>query len=168
MTYFDDLIDEDDSKEIKELDLAVSNLESKYSHRGLQFETGFLGSVPVQAYGHLDGMRFYFRFRHDSARLDLGVYNAEKEEADYQRDLENERVRKEQATKDLADGKITEMDYMFWTMSNAYKVEESNKDYYPNPVLKSVSVHGYTGEPYAGTLNGKEAEDLFSQLADRL
>lgn len=168
MSYFDDVTDLDDSEEFKELDLAVSNLESKYFHRGLQFETGFLGSVPVQAYGHLDGMRFYFRFRHDIARLDLGVYNAEKEEADYQRDLEHERIRKEKAAKDLAAGEITEMDYMFWTMSTAVKVEEDNKDYYPNPVLKSVSIHGYTGDSYAGTLNGSEAEDLFSQLADRL
>lgn len=168
MSYFDDLTDVDDSKEANELDLAVSNLESKYSHRGLQFESGFLGSLPVQAYGHLDGMRFYFRFRHDSARLDLGVYDAEKEEADYQRDLKNEQVRKEQADKDLAAGEITEMDHMFWTMSTASKVEEDDENYYPNPVLKSVSIHAYTGEPYAGWLDGKQAEDLFSQLADRL
>jgi hypothetical protein len=168
LSYFDDLTDVDDSKEENELALAVSNLESKYSHRGLQFEIGFIGSVPVQAYGHLDGMRFYFRFRHDSARLDLGLYDAEKEEADYQRDLEHERSRKEKAEKDLAAGEISEMDYMFWTMSTASKVEESNKDYYPNPVLKSVSIHAYTGEPYAGWLDGKQAEDLFSRLADRL
>lgn len=154
--------------EQKELDIAISNLESKYSHRGLRFETPFLGSVPVQAYGHLDGMRFYFRFRHDAARLDLGVYDAEQEEADYQRDLKNEQLRKEKAEQELAAGKISDYDYMFLTMSSAVKTEEDDKDYYPNPVLKSVSIHSYTGDQWAGWLDGKQAEELFSKLADRL
>jgi hypothetical protein len=53
-------------------DSTVSFLEKKFADRGLRFTSTFEGTDPVQAYGHLDGLRFYFRFRYDSASLVLG------------------------------------------------------------------------------------------------
>lgn len=49
----------------------ASLLEEKYKHRGLRFD-GFGGSHPVQADGEIDGEEFYFRFRGDSATLEVG------------------------------------------------------------------------------------------------
>lgn len=53
----------------------VASLEEKYSDRGLQFTSPFEGFAPIQAYGHLDGKRFYFRLRGGDASLRVGVYD---------------------------------------------------------------------------------------------
>lgn len=56
-------------------DEAVTVLEGKYADRGLKFTSPFEGLAPIQAYGHLDGKRFYFRLRGGSASLRVGVYD---------------------------------------------------------------------------------------------
>lgn len=50
----------------------VERLEAKYAEHGLRFDSGFAGSVPVQASGRIGRRYFYFRFRHDSAPLSIG------------------------------------------------------------------------------------------------
>lgn len=56
-------------------DKEVTVLEEKYSDRGLKFTSPFEGLAPIQAYGHLDGKRFYFRLRGGDASLRVGVYD---------------------------------------------------------------------------------------------
>lgn len=56
-------------------DEVVTVLEGKYADRGLKFTSPFEGLAPIQAYGHLDGKRFYFRLRGGSASLRVGVYD---------------------------------------------------------------------------------------------
>lgn len=56
-------------------DKEVTILEEKYSDRGLKFTSPFEGLAPIQAYGHLDGKRFYFRLRGGDASLRVGVYD---------------------------------------------------------------------------------------------
>lgn len=63
------------------LDEVVTILEEKYSDRGLRFTSPFEGLAPIQAYGHLDGKRFYFRLRGGEASLRVGVYDKEIEVA---------------------------------------------------------------------------------------
>lgn len=53
----------------------VALLEEKYADRGLKFTSPFEGLAPIQAYGHLDGNRFYFRLRGGDASLKVGVYD---------------------------------------------------------------------------------------------
>lgn len=62
-------------------DEAATSLEEKYSHRGLRFTSSFEGLAPIQAYGHLDGNRFYFRLRGGAASLKVGVYDKDIEVA---------------------------------------------------------------------------------------
>lgn len=50
-------------------------LEEKYAERGLIFTSSFEGLAPIQAYGYLDGMRFYFRLRGGEASLRVGEYD---------------------------------------------------------------------------------------------
>jgi hypothetical protein len=52
-------------------DDVVSFLEAKYAAVGLKIKS-VGGFVPVQAEGNVDGKFFYFRFRHDNARLMVG------------------------------------------------------------------------------------------------
>lgn len=56
-------------------DKEVTILEEKYADRGLKFTSPFEGLAPIQAYGHLDGKRFYFRLRGGEASLRVGVYD---------------------------------------------------------------------------------------------
>lgn len=58
---------------------SVAALEEKYADRGLVFTSPFEGFAPIQAYGHLDGKRFYFRLRGGEASLKVGVYDLAKE-----------------------------------------------------------------------------------------
>jgi hypothetical protein len=57
----------------------VQVLEKLYAHRGLKFTTVFEGLEPVQAYGDIDGMRFYFRERGNISSLKVGQYDVELE-----------------------------------------------------------------------------------------
>lgn len=65
-------------------------LEEKYADRGLKFTSAFEGFAPIQAYGHLDGKRFYFRLRGGDASLRVGVYDLAVEIAE--KKLRNERL----------------------------------------------------------------------------
>jgi hypothetical protein len=56
-------------------DNEVKTLEAKYADRGLVFTSPFEGFAPIQAYGHLDGKRFYFRLRGGEASLRVGIYD---------------------------------------------------------------------------------------------
>lgn len=57
---------------LKENETSVEYLEKKYAHRGLKIDGCFWKSCPTQAFGVIDGMIFYFRFRHDYAALEIG------------------------------------------------------------------------------------------------
>lgn len=64
-------------------------LEGKYADRGLVFTSPFEGANLVQAFGHLDGMRFYFRLRGGEASMRVGVYDRSIEEGKVQRHRES-------------------------------------------------------------------------------
>lgn len=50
-------------------------LEEQFNKRGLQFTSPFEGLSLIQAYGYLDGQRFYFHLRNGNASLCVGVYD---------------------------------------------------------------------------------------------
>jgi hypothetical protein len=58
---------------------AADILENLYKHRELKFTSVFEGYVPVQAYGLIDGMLFYFRKRGGVYSLKVGLYDLEVE-----------------------------------------------------------------------------------------
>lgn len=50
-------------------------LEEQFYSRGLQFTAPFEGLSLMQAYGYLDGQRFYFHLHKGNASLCVGVYD---------------------------------------------------------------------------------------------
>lgn len=152
-------------------DKVCSSLEAKYAKENLKFTVPFSGGYPVQAYGELKGMRFYFRFRHDSASLHLGIYNQAVEDEDYEKQELFKKERQEKAEQEFAAGQISQQDYDFSLLLEGRETPRTSpnaKDYYPNPKLVSASVSGYTGEAYAGDLDSVQAEDVFSKLVEKI
>jgi hypothetical protein len=75
----DDMVASLEAVEAREDDWgAVQALEDMIP--GLEIES-FAGYCPVQGYGTLDGVGFYFRSRWDTATLSVGDYESEEEEA---------------------------------------------------------------------------------------
>lgn len=64
-------------------------LEDKYADRGLVFTSPFEGANLVQAFGHLDGYRFYFRLRNGEASLRVGAFDRSTEASKVQRRRES-------------------------------------------------------------------------------
>lgn len=117
----------------------VQTLEAKYADRGLSFTSPFEGLAPIQAYGHIDGKRFYFRLRGGYASLQVGVYDLAKE-------IENKKRR------NLNFGYPVDS-------SEVFKVpKESDPELYPTVFLY---------ESYAPSEKRKIVE-LFSLLVDTL
>lgn len=113
-------------------------LEEKYSNRGLKFTSPFEGFAPIQAYGHLDGKRFYFRLRGGDASLRVGVYDKVIE-------VEQKKQR------------IERLGYP--ANSSGFNIpKESDKDLYPTVIQF---------ESYTGSGKRKMAE-LFSILVETL
>lgn len=149
----------------------ITELEAKYVDRGLKFTIPFHGACPVQAYGHLDGVRFYFRFRSNTGSLKLGPFDQEIEDLTYERNLEQAQIHRNRDDARLAAGEITETDYKFFTAlrSPEVKAEESDKDFYPTRITKSSWTEGpIPDDDYNGYLNNEEARVMFSTLIDTL
>jgi hypothetical protein len=171
------LIDEETQAEFEAEKIAtlamIDQLEAKYSSRGLKFTQPFHGACPVQAYGHIDGIRFYFRFRGNWGSLKVGPYNREIEELYAMRLQEDSNMRKLRAQKRFASGEINQRQFEFSTEFEDIRdlaiVEESASNFYPHIISKVSSCEGHTpGDDYNGYLDNKEAYDMFSQLVDSL
>lgn len=171
------LIDEETQAEFEAARIAtlamIDQLEAKYSSRGLKFTQPFHGACPVQAYGHIDGIRFYFRFRGNWGSIKAGPYNREIEELYALRLQEDSNTRKMRDKKRLESGEITEREFKFSTefedISDLAIVEETVPNFYPHIISKVSSCEGHTpGDDYNGDLDNKEAYDIFSQLVDSL
>lgn len=64
-------------------------LEEQFYTRGLQFTAPFEGLSLMQAYGYLDGQRFYFHLHKGNASLCVGVYDYATERRKVHRLLED-------------------------------------------------------------------------------
>jgi hypothetical protein len=64
-------------------------LEEQFYSRGLQFTAPFEGLSLMQAYGYLDGQRFYFHLHKGNASLCVGVYDYATEQRKIQHLLED-------------------------------------------------------------------------------
>ena len=146
----------------------VDRLEAKYASRGLKFTQPFAGMVPVQAYGHLDGLRFYFRFRSNWGTLRLGSYDKEFEEL-YALRLNEDRLARieKDRVRSIAAG---EEDFQVdWFDQNEILAETDGPFYYPHNTIKSSSLQGADPEDhYNGCLTNDEAYNMFSVLVDTL
>lgn len=150
----------------------TSQLEKEYVERGLIFSTSFVGSIPVQAYGYLDGMRFYFRFRGNWASLRVGPYDQELEELYAMRVNEDKVSRMDKRKAELEAGEISPEEYrmsVFLDDRPEMPQEEDDEDYMPHRIVKNAGCVGPDPEDdYAGTLTPDEAYDIFCQLLKEL
>lgn len=141
----------------------IDQLEAKYSARGLKFTVPFSGAVPVQAYGHLDGMRFYFRFRGNHGSLKVGPFIEELEVLYAKRRNEDVELRKQRRI----EAGVLEED--IWPEPEHYPAAETDRDYYPHVIAKHATVQGENPEDiYNGFLTDQQAHDIFIQLVEAL
>lgn len=156
----------------------VEKLESKFADRGLKFTAPFYGAMPVQAFGHLDGLRFYFRFRHNHARLRLGPYDVEIEELKALREKESLIQNLEKLEQSYLDEEISQNDYemskrlLDHKTSYAGVTEEEETQFSPTLIAKVASTSGPEHEgqdnSYNGFLTNDEAFEIFSTLVAKL
>lgn len=158
-------------RERLKIDAACSQLEEQFAERGLKFTQNFGGAMPVQAFGVIDGMRFYFRFRHDVAALRVGELDPEKPVRDYDRAVAGrmERIRKADAL--LQAGEITQEQHasdLKW-FGREPRIEYPNgRDDYPTLIKKESRIYNVLNQEYAGILSADEAVKVFAGLVESL
>lgn len=157
-----------------EMKHVTDRLEKRYENRGLKFTRAFVGSIPVQAFGTIDDMIFYFRYRGDYGQLEVGFIKEDRFDLEYERDVmfHEERVRKdkEQKAQAKAAGIAPDPDdYIFeslWLTPPIKKIP-TDEDM-PTSLRKVAYVQNYLDSPYNGTLTLDECEDLFTRLVEGL
>lgn len=144
-------------------------LEEKYAERGLKFTRGFSGSIPVQAWGVIDGYRFYFRYRGDVASIRIGFIAEDRAEREYARDMKfhQERIARSEARQAMTGELDTSLSNALFQMEPKLNVPDGVTDY-PSSIRKQAVIVDALDHPYNGTLNATEARDLFIKLIDNL
>lgn len=133
---------------------AIETLEQTYKDRGLKFTVPFTGNIPNQAYGHIDGMLFYFRYRGDNASLRVGTIPLFR--------LEREHVQAVNRWKeDPTDAFGFENDRPKKRKLNGYNDM-------PVAIKKESFLTDYTGEHFNSHLDKEQMIDLFSKLVEAL
>lgn len=137
---------------------ALKELEQMYP--GLRFDTGFLGSVPVQAQGKLGSRWFYFRFRYDCASLTVGSPDTMRENGRLERSRRKARRKlRRQVPMDDFDRLLLLQDL---------EPGFNRLEHFPQHQVRASCLSDVTGERYAGSLEDEEAVQLFAALMDTL
>lgn len=144
-------------------------LEEKYADRGLKFTSGFRGSYPVQAFGIIDGYRFYFRYRNDGAAIRIGFIAEDRAAREYQRDM---KVYTEWLTRlefqEISSGKPNESARSFLMRPEPTLTVLNGIDDYPSSIRKEARLHGVFNDAYKGYLSASECEFVFTELIENL
>lgn len=133
----------------------IASLTERYAHRGIRFDTGFVGSVPVQCSGRIGRRYFYFRFRGDSASLTIGS-------ADHRRDASRAKHARRKSLRQLRRG--GQIDWFGGFMVKQDLKRNMGLYRHPSEVVWYAVINDVTGEEYAGSLEPGEAAELFVQL----
>lgn len=150
---------------------AAASLEARFAERGLRFTRPFGGDYPVQAFGHIDGMRFYFRYRWGWASLKVGPYDREIEELHALRAHESLLEHLAEDRSRFEAGKIDEQTLLFSEIMAEKResiAEEDDLQFFPHRTAKHASLQDPALDGLKGDLTAEEAEDFFSQLVENL
>lgn len=149
--------------------LAAVELEEMYVSRGLKFTQGFTGSFPVQAYGIIDGYRFYFRYRGDNASIRIGFIADDRLVKEHARDMAfyNKRIEKYRAEAEATGVSLESI------MSDRFEREPLQETLngitdYPSSIRKQSYLSGFYGEDYKGELEPEECKEIFIRLIESL
>ncbi|QOT19400.1 hypothetical protein [Paenarthrobacter sp. YJN-5] len=137
----------------------IADLTERYANQKVRFDTGFVGSIPVQAYGRIGRQYFYFRFRGDSASLTLGL-------ADLRRSASRAKHARRKALRELRRGRA-EDNFMSFMLKRDLRRDTSLDRHPSRPVWYAV-IHDVTGDEWAGELEPEDSAGLFVQLMDQL
>jgi hypothetical protein len=138
-------------------------IEERLSDRGLKFEDRGLGFVPVQAFGRIDGQRFYFRFRGDTASLTVGTFDKALELAEWLWRKENDVTYEAQLTAEDANHLMFGM-----LIAQSNRPLETDLNLIPTRVTAWAGADDVTGEPHNGSLELDEFATLFERLMSEL
>jgi hypothetical protein len=148
--------------EIAAKKLVEARLEEKYSDRGLKFTRGFSGSAPVQAWGIIDGYRFYFRYRSDVASIRIGFIADDRLQREHDRDMH---FRKERF-KRFGGGDASLRELMLGGAHGPYELDGITD--YPSSIRKEAYISGVLDDPYNGFLTPEQTEETFVKLIEGL
>lgn len=140
-------------------DELIALLTDRYATRGIRFDSGFVGSVPVQCCGRIGRRYFYFRFRGDTASLTIGS-------ADHRRDASQAKHARRKSLRQLRRG--GEIDWFGGFMVKQDLKRDKGMDRHPSRAVWYAVINDVTGERYAGDLEPEESAELFGQLMDLL
>lgn len=151
------------AKERESRDRAAAILEEKFAERGLKFTARFEGNIPLVAYGRLDGLPFYFRYRGDCGQLRLGHPNPQENLNRYIHDLSSALALAER----LKKANQSETDEPFFPRSVSIRRTDPDR-LFPYFIKKYAIISDYLGAPYASYLDSDETIDLFTKLVENL
>jgi hypothetical protein len=150
----------------------VAQLEEEFADRGLKFTVRFIGSVPVQAAGHIDGERFYFRFRGNTGSIKIGPYDQAVEDGLRTRYEETRLERLAKVNQQYEAGELTDFDYelMSFNLKRPEPVSTPDEEMFlPTVVTHTAWKAGADPEDhYNGELTSDEAYDMFKHLITNL
>ncbi|MET4144280.1 hypothetical protein [Arthrobacter sp. UYCo732] len=137
----------------------IAVLTERYAHQKIRFDTGFDGSVPVQATGRIGRQFFYFRFRYDTASLTLGT-------ADHRVAASRAKHARRKALRELRRGNVDD-GFMGFMLKRDLR-RDTSLDRHPSRAVWYAVINDVTGEQYAGHLEAEESAELFVELMSRL
>jgi hypothetical protein len=133
----------------------IASLTERYPDQSIRFDTGFVGSVPVQCSGRIGRRYFYFRYRHDCASLTNGS-------ADLRRDASRAKHARRKSLRALRRGVSDDWFGSFFIHSSLRR--NTALDRHPSEATWFAVINDVTGEEYAGCLEPEEAAEFFVQL----
>lgn len=135
------------------------SMESEHAARGLRFDRSGLGCIPVQAFGQIDGLHFYFRYRSDCASLRVGPFDEALENACWELSEQNRKARVAASEPGDWMGLLDDV----WS-----EREQPGREFLPTRTTSFASIDDVTEDRYNGSLELPEFRELFSRLVGML
>lgn len=137
----------------------ITELTRRYAGLGIRFDTGFVGSVPVQASGRIGRRFFYFRFRGDTASLSIG-------NPELRADASRAKLNRRRSLRKFRRG-ITDDWFGDFLITRDLRRDDS-LDRHPSRAVRYAVINDVTGDQYNGFLEPEEAGALFVRLMENL
>lgn len=154
------------------LDTMHHELENKYAHRNLNMHETTIDGL-IQSEGEIDGMLYYFRFRHNHAQLTVGINDLEYRRELYDNMEAQKTIRRQKLAHDISTGIIEENDMDAILIQMISQPAEFNADanaYPPERPLYWSSIDGLfdSNAKYASMMTPEQYREAFSWLVDNL
>lgn len=152
-------------KEKTDKDNALKELEELFADRGLIFYNRHGGYVPMQIYGEIDGLKFYWRTRGNTSSIKLGPYSPEVDAENIRKEKERKKEQYEEHKKECDEDRCL----MCFLLTDNESLYNDPKRYYPPVITKFSSVYPLVeGDVYKGDLEANEIGPIFKILMTTL